>query len=120
MHSTHSGQRSATRLIRPLLITLIVVLVVGVLLAVSACGGGSSIVGKWVDSTGYEFEFTADGKFVADDTEGLNMTYVVEGNEITFTSDFGGGITIGYSLDGDTLRIDDPVTGEPETATRVK
>jgi len=103
------------------MITLITVLVLGVLLAVSACGGGGgSIVGKWVDADGYEFEFTADGKFVSDDTEGLNMTYVVEGNELTFNSDFGGGVVMEYALDGDTLEINDPETGEYQTATRVK
>ena len=121
MHSTHSRQRSARSAIRPLVVTLIAVFTVGLILAVAACGGGGdSIVGKWVDSSGYEFEFTADGKFLSDETQGINMTYVVEGNKINFKSDFGIGVSMEFSLDGDTLEITDPETGEAETAKRVK
>jgi len=47
------------------------------------------------------------------------MTYEVMGNEITFSSDYGSGITVEFTLAGDTLKIEDYETGEFQTATRV-
>jgi hypothetical protein len=112
---------------------MVVVLSAVVLLTVVACGeetteagdtGGetaASIVGKWKNTgTSDTIEFTADGKFISAQTENLDMSYTLEGNEIIFSTELGSGTAVEYSLDGDTLKMKNLQTGEFDTLTRVK
>jgi hypothetical protein len=85
-------------------------------------GTGGSLLGKWHNATtGETLEFRADGTVLgtAGDQAGLMVTYTTEGNVLTI--DAAGGLltSVYYSVDGDTLTLTDPVTGEPGTLKRI-
>ena len=85
-------------------------------------GTGGSLLGKWHNATtGETLEFRADGTVLgtAGDQAGLIVTYLTEENLLTI--DAAGGLltSVYYSVDGNTLTLTDPVTGEPGTLQRV-
>lgn len=96
------------------------VAILALVLVATGCGK-ASIVGKWLDPTDQTVsEFKADGTFVAPDMEGMTVTYKVEGDKITLTVPILGDISVGYELAGDTLKVQDPESGEWTTLSRVK
>jgi uncharacterized lipoprotein YehR (DUF1307 family) len=92
----------------------IAILVIGILLVFSACGGGNGLVGKWANPTeGESIEFTSDGKAISNGdeapykTEGDQLTLTVQGVDMTFT----------YVVKDDTLTL--TIMGQSMTYTRV-
>jgi hypothetical protein len=133
MLTSLAGQESSRSTMSLKTLLIIATLSLGLVIAVVACGeetteagdaaGGTtaSIVGKWENpETSDIIEFTADGKFVSAQTENLDMSYALEGNEIMFSTEHGSGTAIEYSLDGDTLKMKNLQTGEFDTLVRVK
>jgi hypothetical protein len=87
------------------------VLLVGMVLAFSACGGGDDIVGKWKDTAlGQVYDFKADGTVViSDETLGdIPAEYEVSGGNITLTIEGFGDATAPYKIDGGTMTISPP------------
>jgi hypothetical protein len=99
---------------------LIGVLLVGIVLAFSACGGGGDVVGKWKDTVqGQTYEFKADGTLIiADETIGeIPATYKVSGGTMTIEMEgLGEPAVAPYKIDGGTMTIspegEDPVVLE--------
>jgi hypothetical protein len=95
----------------------LVVLVLAILLAAGACGGGSGgLVGTWTnDELGETVEFTDDGTMLVEsESEGnLEFTYKTEGGKIILGME---GIdettSVPYLVEGDVLSIADPDRGE--------
>jgi hypothetical protein len=96
------------------MVVCIAVLMLALTLVLSACGG-ASLVGEWKDADGVIVEITED-QFIA---EGVALDYVIKDGKIEMSL-MGQTITLDYTLDGDTLTVTDPESGEPETLTRVK
>ena len=114
--SSFFSSRGMARLTTVVGIALIVALMLGVI----ACGE-ASIVGKWQDADGVVVELTSDGKMISgeESTAGLDITYKVDGDKLLITA-MGFEIPVKYVLDGDTLQLEDPDTGEMESLKRVK
>jgi hypothetical protein len=94
----------------------IAVLILGLVLIFSGCGGGSgSIVGKWSNAErGETIEFTSDGRMLVDsDAEGsFEFTYKIDGNSLVLGMEgFEATTPTAFSLDGDTLTVTDPDKG---------
>jgi uncharacterized protein (TIGR03066 family) len=124
MSSVFFSQRRASRPAASLLkVVGIAILVIGLLFVFSGCGK-ASLVGKWHSAgTGETLEFTSGGKMLvtSDTQEGsVELTYKVDGNKVAVSLAGVEMVTAAYSIDGDTLTMDDPDTGKPETYDRVK
>ena len=116
MSSSFSQKRWAS----VLAVAGLVVLVLALALGTVACGK-ASLVGKWYDAENdATIEFTSDGKVISDEFGGMEPDYKAEGGNITITVAGLDVAVMEYTLDGDTLTINDPETGEPATLTRVK
>ena len=105
--------------IRPWLIGLTLMTL---FMAIVACGGGNSIVGKWSQPGGsLVTEFTSDGKIILSESgQAITGTYTLKGNLLTGTiAEMGAPVTVTYSISGDKLTIIDP-SGESIEYTRVK
>jgi hypothetical protein len=88
-------------------------------LLVTACGGGSSIVGKWQDPDGVNIEFTSDGKLILSFMgESLEGTYSVSGNKVSVNL-MGETSESEFKVSGDTLTLIEP-GADPVELTRVK
>jgi hypothetical protein len=125
MTSSFFSSRGTSRSFASILkVAGIAILVIGVVLAFSGCGGKAGLVGKWHSQhTGEKLEFTAGGKMIvtADDQEGsLEFAYRVDGANITVSLDGTEMGTMPWSIDGDVLTMSDPDAGEPVTYDRAK
>jgi hypothetical protein len=120
MSSLFSRQRASRSTTSILTVVGIALLVIVLALAVVACGK-ATIVGKWyLAAEDVNIEFTSDGKVISDEFGGAQPDYVLDGNQIILKVAGMEVASMGYTLDGDTLTIDDPDTGEPGTFVRVK
>ena len=120
MSSFFSRQRASRSTTCVLTVVGIAMLVIVLALAVVACGK-ASIVGKWyLAEEDVTIEFTSDGTVISDEFGGAQPDYTLEGGKIILKVAGMEVATMGYTLDGDTLTIDDPDTGEPGTFVRVK
>lgn len=84
----------------------IAILLLGVVLAFSACGGGDDVTGTWKGDDGITYEFKDDGT-VALQMEGLgdfSAEYEVSGGNITIDM-MGEKVTAPYKIDGNTMTI---------------
>ncbi len=86
----------------------IMILAIGIILAFSGCGGDSgSLVGKWTnESEGETIEFRSDGTATVSmgTTGDLDLTYEIDGENVVMGAE-GYEQTMGYSVDGDTLKL---------------
>jgi len=86
-----------------------------------ATGTDNALIGKWhSDAMGETIEFTADGKMIVSPQgeEDMIFSYSAEAGTITLTLEATEGSgTVPYSIDGDTLTIEDPEAG-PTAYTR--
>jgi hypothetical protein len=124
MSSSFFSSRGTSRSFASVLRVMgIAVLVIGVVLAFSGCGGKAGLVGKWTNpNEAGTLEFTADGKAIFTDTEtgNVELTYKVAGDKMTLSLAGLEMATVNYKVDGDTMTMDDPETGEPLTLNRAK
>jgi hypothetical protein len=86
-----------------------------------APGTDSKLIGKWrSDVMGETIEFTADGQMIVtpDGEDNMIFSYSAEAGNITLTLEATEGSgTLPYSIEGDTLTIEDPEAG-PTQYTR--
>ena len=98
-------------------------------LALAACDGGGSVVGTWrqagPDSLGMRYTFFADGtaRIVERPPSGEPVTYdaryaVVGDSVLTLRDDAQDG-RFRIALDGDTLRLENPASGQRTTWVRL-
>jgi len=119
MSSSFFSRQGASRSVASVLAVVVAVLVLTVVFA-AGCGK-PGLVGTWYNADqDVTIEFTADGKVFSDEFQGVEPDYKAENGKITITV---GGIeaaSMDYTVDGDTLVMTDPDTGEPATFTRQK
>jgi hypothetical protein len=86
-------------------------------------GTDSALLGKWhSDVMGETIEFTADGEMIVspEGEEDMIFSYTAEAGALTLTLEATAGSgTVPYSIDGDTLTIEDPEAG-PTAYTRTQ
>ncbi len=114
---------SKPHVLRSLMTVLAVVVVaVAVVAVVSVAGCGKpGLVGVWYSADqDVTIEFTSDGKVISDQFAGVKPDYKAENGKITITVAGIDAASLDYTLDGDTLVMTDPDTGEPATFTRQK
>ena len=123
MHSSYfSRQRSPRSISSALTLVVVVAVVIGLMLVALGCGDKPGLVGKW-EFEGMVWEFTSEGTVlgISDVPQGVEVTYVVEGDVLTLSALGQEVISAKFEVDGDTLKLinpDDP--SEIETAKRVK
>jgi len=90
---------------------LVMVLVFGLVFSLAACGGGSSLVGKWVpeedqrvssDFIEKTLELQKDGTGIGD---GYSLKWTAEKGRLSLKLDMGMGIAYDYKLSGSTLTL---------------
>jgi hypothetical protein len=92
----------------------VAILVIGIMFVFCACGGGSSLVGKWAnEAENASLELSEDGTASID---GMPATYKAEGDKLTLTI-LEEDVSFGYALDGDSLTLTSE--GESIVFTRV-
>lgn len=109
MSSSFFSSRGTSRSIASVLkVVGIAILVIGLVLVFTGCGGKAGIVGKWhSDGEADTVEFTSDGKMTVtpDSGEGaLDLTYKVEGSKITISA-MGIDQISEFTIDGDTMTV---------------
>ena len=82
----------------------------------SACGGGSSLVGRWEESNfgDIEYEFFSDGTLLVHQgaRRPWSGTWTAEGG--TLVTDMGGHVRVRYySISGNTLTLESTIPGGP-------
>ena len=84
----------------------IAVLLVGIVLAFSACGGGDDITGIWKGDDGMTYDFKDDGTLglVMEGLGEFSADYEVSDGKITIDM-MGEKVTAPYKLDGNTMTI---------------
>jgi len=100
----------------------ILVLVFGLVFSIVACGGSSSLVGRWVPEEGQRvssdfiersLELQKDGTGIGD---GYSLKWTTEKGRITLKLDVGMGFAYDYKLSGSTLTM----TNDKGTSVRYK
>lgn len=83
----------------------IAILLVGVVLAFSACGG-DDITGKWIGDDGVTYDFKGDGTvaLVMEGLGELSADYEISGGNITLDM-MGEKVTAPYKIDGNKMTI---------------
>ena len=122
MSSSFLSRRGTSRSLASVVkVVGIAVLVIGLLLVFSGCGK-ASLVGKWNNAEQGTMEFTSDGKLTltSEETGSVELAYKAEEGKMTLNLAGMDMATVDYAIDGDTLTMDDPETGEPLTFQRVK
>jgi hypothetical protein len=120
--SSPLSKRRVPRFVACVMVVALVALVIALTLAVSGCSK-ASLVGKWNDpQDDVTIELKADGTVVSDQfPAGAPVTYKAEGGKLTITAAGQEVISAApYTLDGDTLTLTDPASGEKGTLNRVK
>jgi hypothetical protein len=120
MSSSFFSRRRASRSVASVLaVVAVAVLVLTVIFAVGCSKPG--LVGTWYSADeDVTIEFRSDGKVISDQFEGVVPDYKAEKGKITITVAGLEAASLDYTLNGDTLIMTDPDTGEPATFTRQK
>ncbi len=63
-------------------------------------------------------EFTSDGRLISDEFD-IEITYTIDEDTLNMSM-MGMDFPMRFTLDGDTLQITDPGTGDIQTLTRVR
>ncbi|NLE11184.1 MAG: hypothetical protein GX630_06715 [Actinobacteria bacterium] len=85
----------------------VAVLLIAVVLAIGACGGGDDVTGKWSDPTmNMTYEFKSDGSMVVamPGIGEMTGTYETSGGKIEIDM-MGEKVSAPYKIDGDTMTI---------------
>lgn len=109
------SSRSKTAIVAAVSMAL---LVVSLAVLLGGCGGEASLIGTWANPDLGSIQFMEDGTMVADIFEGMSPSYKIEGANMVISNASGVLVTLEYTLDGDTLTIKDPETGEPQVFAR--
>jgi hypothetical protein len=106
----------------PAIVLAVLAVTIVVLVAVVAVGCSKpGLVGTWYSADqDVTIEFRSDGKVISDEFQGAIPDYKAENGKITITVAGIEAATLDYTLDGDTLIMTDPETGEPTTFARQK
>jgi hypothetical protein len=116
--SPHKQRRSRGMVVVAL---VCVVALVALMAAVVGGCGKASLVGKWANSdNSVTMEFKSDGTVSSPLFAGATPDYKAENGKLIITVAGVEAANVPYTLNGDTLTITDPDTGETDTLMRVK